>query len=650
MPSDIIQTNKRKTTSIDLIDSFEKIPTKIFRSAKEGAVFAAQQVAQIIKDKQANREKCVLGLATGSTPKLFYEELVRLHNEEGLSFSNVITFNLDEYYPIEKDTIQSYHRFMKQHLFDKVDIDQANCHIPDGSVGKEDVKQHCFSYEQKIAFAGGIELQILGIGINGHIGFNEPGSSVFTKTRLTTLTNSTRLANSYEFSNISSVPRFAITMGIGTILKAKQILLMAWGSSKANAIQQSVEGGDTEQIPASLLQNHDDVVFVIDEAAAGELTRYKSPWLTGECEWTKKMVKKAVVNMALKLGKPILSLTNTDYNEFGLSDLLVEKGDAYEINLEVYYLLRDSITGWPGGKPNAVLPLHPERSEPYPKKVIIFSPHPDDDIISMGGTFQRLHDQGHEVHVAYQTSGNIAVTDEFVTRFMDFAVGFEDLFNVDSHKSKSILTEARGHLGNKASDQSDTADVRAVKGLIRRCEAAATCRYIGLKEGQWHFQNLPFYETGTIEKKPMSEQDILLTINLLRQIKPQQVYCAGDFADPHGTHLVCFNVVLESLKRIKAEGDEWINDCWLWLYKGAWQEWQIEEIEMAVPMSPEQVMKKRFGIFIHQSQKDMVPFQGSDNREFWQRAEERNSATADLYAKLGLTQYAGVEAFVRWLF
>jgi glucosamine-6-phosphate deaminase len=643
-----LESMARKTASMDLLDSFEKIPTKIFTDAKEGSAYAARQIADLILEKQSKNERCVVGLATGSTPKSLYAELVRMHREEGLSFKNVIAFNLDEYYPIEPDAIQSYHRFMKQQLFDKVDIDQTNCHIPDGTTAKESIKQHCATYEQKIADAGGVDLQILGIGINGHIGFNEPGSSMFTKTRLTTLTNSTRLANSYEFANISEVPRLAITMGIGTILKAKKILLMAWGPTKAPVIHQSVEGDDTEHVPASLLQNHDDVTFLVDEMAASELTRYKSPWLTGECEWTPKMIKKAVVNMALKLEKPVLSLTNTDYNEYGLSDLLVEKGDAYEINLQVYYMLRDTITGWPGGKPNAVIPNHPERSTPYPKKVILFSPHPDDDIISMGGTFQRLHDQGHEVHVAYQTSGNIAVTDEFVTRFMDFAVGFEEMAGVDATKSKSILAEARGYLESKKSNQIDTKDIREIKGLIRRCEAAATCRYVGLKEGQWHFQNLPFYETGTVEKKPMGEEDVILTMELLREIKPEQIYCAGDFADPHGTHLVCFNVVLESLRRIKAAGDIWINDCWLWLYKGAWQEWNLEEIEMAIPMSPEQVMKKRFGIFIHQSQKDMVPFQGSDSREFWQRAEERNAATADLYGKLGLTQYAAMEAFVRW--
>jgi glucosamine-6-phosphate deaminase len=360
------------------------------------------------------------------------------------------------------------------------------------------------------------------------------------------------------------------------------------------------------------------------------------------------MIKKAVVNTALKIGKPLLSLTNSDYKDNGIGDLLVEKGDAYEINLEVYYMLRDTITGWPGGKPNVNLPNHPERSVPYPKRCIIFSPHPDDDIISMGGTFQRLHDQGHDVHVAYQTSGNIAVTDEFVTRFLDFAVGFENMFGMDSKKSAEILTKAREYLGKKKSDQMDTAEIRSIKGLIRVCEAKATCRYVGIPDENSHFQNLPFYETGTIEKNPMGEEDVQITIDLLRKIKPHQVFCAGDLADPHGTHKVCLEIVFEALRRIKADGDDWVKDCYMWLYKGAWQEWDISEIEMAIPMSPDQVMKKRYGIFIHQSQKDMVPFQGSDNREFWQRAEDRNSNTANMYAQLGMTKYAAMEAFVRW--
>ena len=638
---------QNQTTDINLIDAFERVPVKIFPDLKKGSLYAAEEVAKLIREKQSKKENCVLGLATGSTPKTLYAELVRMHKEENLSFKNVVCFNLDEYYPIDNDAWQSYNSYMHRLLFDHIDIDRKNIHIPNGELPKESVKKHCSEYEKMIEEAGGIDLQILGIGNNGHIGFNEPGSSIYSRTRLINLENSTRLANAYEFANISQVPRLAITMGISAILKAKKIILLAWGPGKAPVVQKAAEGNVTEQVPASLLQQHQDTTFVVDEAAAAELTRFKSPWLTGEIQWHSKMIKKAVVNMALKLNKPVLSLTNNDYNEFGLGDLIVEEGDAYEINLQVYYLLRDPITGWPGGKPDAHLPTHPERSEPYPKRVIIFSPHPDDDIISMGGTFQRLHDQGHEVHIAYQTSGNIAVTDEFVTRFLDFAVGFEEIAGINNGSSEKIFEDVRQYLSNKKSNQVDTAQIRAIKGLIRRCEAKATCRYVGIPEHNVHFQNLPFYETGTIEKKPMGEEDIKITMELLKQIRPHQIFCAGDLADPHGTHKVCLDVVMESMKRIKAEKESWVNDCWMWLYKGAWQEWNIEEIEMAVPMSPDQVLKKRYGIFIHQSQKDMVPFQGSDSREFWQRAEERNANTADLYARLGLTHYAAMEAFVK---
>lgn len=635
---------------MSMVDSFEKIPVNIFPSLKEGSRFIAQEIAMLIRQKQANNEKCVLGLATGSSPKSLYAELVRMHREEGLCFANVHTFNLDEYYPIDTDALQSYNRFMKEQLFDKIDINQNNCYIPNGEWKKEDIKEKCREYEAGIEAAGGIDLQILGIGNNGHIGFNEPGSSLFSGTRLIPLDNSTRIANSHEFQNISKVPRLAVTMGIGTILKAKRIILMAWGQMKAPVIQKAVEGNVTEQIPASLLQQHNDTLFVTDTSAASELTRFKSPWLTGEMVWTPKMIKKAVVNMALRLQKPVLSLTNSDYNDNALSDLLVEKGDAYEINLQVFYMLRDSITGWPAGKPDAVIPSHPERSDPYPKTSLIFSPHPDDDIISMGGTFMRLHDQGNNVHVAYQTSGNIAVTDEFVTRFLDFAVGFEDEFGIDSKRSHEILDKANVFLKSKKTSQIDTTEIRNIKGLIRRCEAKATSRYAGLDDQNVHFMNLPFYETGTIQKNPMGENDIAITISLLQKIKPHQIFCAGDLADPHGTHKVCLDIIFESLRRIKSGGEAWIKDCWVWLYKGAWQEWEISDIEMAIPMSPDQVMKKRFGIFIHQSQKDMVPFQGSDNREFWQRAEERNRSTAEAYAQLGLTHYAAMEAFVRWMY
>ena len=630
-----------------MVDSFEKIPLEIFPYAKEGSVFVAREVAALIRQKQASGESCVLGLSTGSSPLRFYGELIRMHKEEGLSFRNVVSFNLDEYYPIARDAPQSYYHFMRKNLFDHIDIDPANCHVPDGQLPKEAMKKYCAEYERAIESAGGIDLQILGIGTNGHIGFNEPGSSLFSRTRVTPLENSTRLSNAGDFPSIRKMPRLSVTMGISTILKSKRIILMAWGYSKAPAIKKSVEGSSAEEVPASLLQQHDDTLFVIDQAAASLLPRFTAPWLMGDCEWTKEFIRKAVVNTALKLEKPILSLTDKDYNDQGLSDLLAVKGDAYEINLEVFYMVRDSITGWPGGK-NEPLPNPPERMSPYPKRCLIFSPHPDDDIISMGGTFMRLHDQGHDVHVGYQTSGNIAVTDEFVTRFVDFAVGFETLSGIDNKRSSQILKDAKSYLKDKKSSGVDSPEIRAIKGLIRRTEASATCRYVGIKEEGIHFLNLPFYETGTIEKRPMSEEDINITVELLKKIKPHQVYCAGDLADPHGTHKVCLDIVFESLRRLKAAGEPWIKDCWVWLYKGAWQEWDVSEIEMAIPMSPDQVLKKRFGIFIHQSQKDMVPFQGADSREFWQRAEDRNANTASLYAQLGLTKYAAMEAFVRW--
>ena len=630
-----------------MLESFEKIPVQIYKNSTEGSNAVAAQIAALIKEKQAKKLPCVLGMATGTTPILLYKELVRLHKEEGLSFKNVVTINLDEYYPIEKSAYQSYWSFMHRHLFDLVDIDPKNIHLPNGEWTKENLKESCIAYEQTIEKIGGIDLQILGIGKNGHIGFNEPGSSFHSKTRVIHLDQQTRIANTYEFHDLNKVPKLAITVGISSIMKAKKIVLLAWGD-KASIVAKSIEGDVTEQIPATVLQNHDDCTFVIDELASSDLTRNKAPWLTGSNEWTPNMIKSAVISLALKLGKTVLSLTADDYKENSLSDLLVLKESVYDINLQVFYMLRDSITGWPGGKPNAVIPAHPERSAPHPKKVLIFSPHPDDDIISMGGTFMRLQEQGHDVHVAYQTSGNIAVTDEFVTRFLDFAVGFEDLFGIDNKKSQEILINARKFLAEKQSTHLDTVEIRAIKGLIRRCEAKATCRYVGLKDTNYHFLDLPFYETGTIDKKPMSELDIRITMDLLNELKPHQVYCAGDLADPHGTHKVCLEIIFESLRRLKASGETWVKDCWVWLYKGAWQEWAVSEIEMAVPMSPDQVLKKRFGIFIHQSQKDSVPFQGSDSREFWQRAEIRNANTADLYASLGLTKYAAIEAFVRW--
>ncbi len=635
---------------MNLSQSLEKNVCHVVPNEQEGSLLIAKKIKEFMLNKQNQKQKMVLGLATGSSVKYVYQHLVDMHKHEGLSFKNVVTFNLDEYYGIDTHHVNSYRSFMNEHLFKHIDIDLNNTHIPNGQISEENIAIETALYEQKIIDAGGIDLQILGIGTNGHIGFNEPGASLHSKTRLVHLANSTRISNANHFGTLLQMPRLAITMGIRTILQAKTILMMAWGDSKAAIIQKALEGDMTEKIPASLLQNHPNCEYFIDLQAAQELARIKTPWLTGACQWDKQLVKKAVINLAQKLQKPILSLTSNDYIEHSLGELLLMHGEAYKINLEVYYSLRDTITGWPGGK-NAPLPNHPEREKPFPKKVIIFSPHPDDDIISMGGTFMRLHEQGHDVHIAYQTSGNIAVTDEFVTRFLDFTVGFDELFELNASASAKIYSDARNFIKTKQSPfDKDTEAVRQIKGLIRRCEARATCRYVGLPDHNIHFQNLPFYESGTIAKKPMGEEDIKITMDLLDQVQPHQIFCAGDLADPHGTHKVCIEIIFEAMRRLKAANKTWVKDCWVWMYKGAWQEWNIEEIEMVVPMSPEQVKKKRFGIFIHQSQKDIVPFQGNDSREFWQRAEDRNANTANVYAGLGLTQYAALEAFKRWIY
>jgi glucosamine-6-phosphate deaminase len=626
--------------------SYEKIPTNIFDTAGEASAMVAEQIARLIWAKQAKGENAVLGLATGSTPKRVYAELVRMHKEEGLSFKNVIAFNLDEYYSIAADSLQSYRTFMDTFLFSQVDIKKENCFIPYGETPAEMVKMHCEFYEKEIEKNGGIDFQLLGIGRNGHIGFNEPGSHLNSVTRLMTLDHTTRSDAAYEFGEIANVPRKAITMGVGTIMKAKKIVLLAWGENKAAILKQAIEGPVTEFVPASYLQGHGNVEFILDAAAAGELTRKKTPWLTDEVLWNRQMIKKAVTHLALSVGKPILKLTNNDYNENGLSDLLSLYRQAYDINIEVFNWLQHTITGWPGGKPGSDDSHRPERAEPVKKRVLIFSPHPDDDIISMGGTFQRLVDQGHEVHVAYQVSGNIAVADDEALRFIEFVQDYNRQFGISCSASDKIYAEALTFLKEKKSGESDSQALRYVKGIIRRGEAKNTCRFVGIPMEQVHFLNLPFYETGAIEKMPIGEADFAIIKKLIEEVKPHQIYAAGDLADPHGTHKVCLDGVFEAVAQLKQE--PFMADCWLWLYKGAWAEWDIDLIEMAVPMSPDQVLRKRNGIFKHQSQKDGVVFQGKDDREFWQRAEERNKATAELYNRLGLAEYAAMEAFVRW--
>ncbi|MDI6046632.1 glucosamine-6-phosphate deaminase [Flavobacterium yafengii] len=625
---------------------FENIGTVVFENSTEASKAVAQQIATLIKSKQENQEFCILGLATGSSPKGLYAELVRLHKEEGLSFKNVITFNLDEYYPMEPDSINSYVRFMKELLLDQVDILPENYHIPDGTLSKEEIADYCAEYEAKIEALGGIDLQILGIGGNGHIGFNESGSLQNSKTRLVALDHITRVAASGDFSGLSNTPRTAITLGVKKIMEAKQVILMAWGEGKSNIIKASVEGTVTNQIPASFLQEHNNAVFVLDKEASSKLTRINTPWLVEKIVWTDRLTRKAVLGLALDLKKPILMLTDADYIENGMSDLLADSGPAYDINIKIFNKLQNTITGWPGGKPNAEDSNRPERAEPARKKVLIFSPHPDDDIISMGGTFMRLQQQGHEVQVAYQTSGNIAVADDEALRFARFVCDYNEKFGIKSSEAEDIYKKAIAFLKNKKASEIDISEVRYLKGLIRKGEARSTSNFVGLPDEQIHFMELPFYETGTIEKKPLGEIDIQLTMDLIEKIQPHQIYAAGDLADPHGTHKVCLDAIFEAVKRLKTK--DFMKDCWVWLYRGAWQEWGIDEVEMAVPMSPDQVLDKRHGIFKHQSQKDGVVFQGSDAREFWQRAEDRNRETAELYVQLGLSNYAAMEAFVRW--
>lgn len=625
---------------------FENIDTVIFGDSSAASKAVANEIADLIKAKQITKESCILGLATGSTPKGLYAELVRMHREEGLSFKNVITFNLDEYYPMEPDSINSYVRFMKELLFDHVDILPENYNIPDGTLSKKEISSYCDDYEAKIKAVGGLDIQILGIGGNGHIGFNESGSLQNSNTRLVALDHITRVAASKDFSGLENTPRTAITLGIKKIMEAKRVILMAWGEGKSNIIRASVEGEVTNKVPASFLQEHNNAVFVVDKEASRKLTRVSTPWLVEKVEWTAEMTRKAVLGLALHLNKPILMLTDADYIEDGMSDLLADSGPAYDINIEIFNNLQSTITGWPGGKPNADDSKRPERAEPAKKRVLIFSPHPDDDIISMGGTFKRLHEQGHDVHVAYQTSGNIAVADDEALRFANFVVDYNDKFGIESEEAQNIYTKAVKFLKNKKASEIDIPEVRYIKGLIRKGEARATSYFVGLSDDQINFMNLPFYETGKIEKNPVGKEDIELTMALIEKIKPHQIYAAGDLADPHGTHKVCLDAIFESVRRLKSK--PFMKDCWVWLYRGAWQEWGIDEIEMAVPMGPDQVLEKRRGIFKHQSQKDGVVFQGSDSREFWQRAEDRNKETADIYDALGLARYAAMEAFVRW--
>ena len=615
---------------------------------EEGANHIACEIAQVIRDKQKAGRFCVLALPGGNSPRSVYTELIRMHKEEGLSFRNVIVFNMYEYYPLSQDAINSNFNALKEMFLDHVDIDKQNIFTPDGTIAKDTIFEYCRLYEQRIESFGGIDIALLGIGRVGNIAFNEPGSRLNSTTRLILLDSGSRNEASKIFGTIDNTPISSITMGVATILAAKKIYLLAWGEEKAHMVKECVEGNVTDTIPASYLQTHNNAHVAIDLSAASNLTRIQRPWLVTSCEWNDKLIRSAIVWLCQLTGKPILKLTNKDYNENGLSELLALFGSAYNVNIKIFNDLQHTITGWPGGKPKADDTYRPERAKPYPKRVVVFSPHPDDDVISMGGTLRRLCDQHHDVHVAYETSGNIAVGDEEVIRYCEYLRDVCEKYSPDSavkDKANEIINYLRYE--KVENGEPERKDVLFMKGTIRREEARHGCRYSGVKDDHVHFLDLPFYETGLVKKNDLSEADKDIVKALLLEIKPDQMFVAGDLADPHGTHKVCLDAVLAAIDEVKDE--EWMKNCRVWMYRGAWAEWEMDHIEMAVPISPEELRFKRNAILKHQSQAESAPYLGDDERLFWQRAEDRNRATAELYRQLGLASYEAIEAFVQYI-
>lgn len=634
--------------------SFEHTPLAVFGSSRDAARAVAAEIAALVRQRAREGRPCVLGLATGSTPVSVYAELVRLHREEGLSFRHVTTFNLDEYYPLPPDHPQSYRRFMRHHLFDHVDLDPARTHVPSGTVAKAEVDAHCQDYEGAIRAAGGIDFQLLGIGRTGHIGFNEPGSPRHSATRLVTLDPLTRRDAAGDFGGDAATPRYALTMGVRTILAARRVVLMAWGEHKADIVRRAVEGEVGSQVTASFLQEHPDALFVLDAAAAGALTRHRTPWLLGPLEeqglaWNERMTRRAILWLAEQRQKPILKLTDDDYNEAGLQDLLRAHGSAYEANLVGFYQMQHTITGWPGGrdprkaKPGdaPVRPLRARSAETFPKRVLVLSPHPDDDVISMGGTLCRLVDQGHEVHIAYEVSGAGAVSDEAAWRVLVFARD-SGLVDAPTRARLDRLCDAL-----TAGSAPAGAELVGWKALIRRHEATAAARVCGVTGARLHFLDLPFYH-GAPRSRRYGAEDVARLRALLDEVRPHLVYAAGDLDDPHGTHRLCLQALRDALAEAARARATWFEDCELWLYRGAWSEWRLDEIDLAVPLSPQEVLRRRRAIFRHETQKDQALFLGADRREFWQRTEDRSRRLAQAYNALGLAEYEAVEAFRRY--
>ena len=639
----------RPENAIDrsVLTRLEKTPTHIFESIEEGTEQIANEIVAKIQDRQREGKFCTIAIGTGASLRYLFTALIRKHKDEGVSFRNVVFFNLYEYYPLNEGAGSSFNQLEKLFL-SHIDIDRQNVFTMDGTIPQDAIVEHCRLYEQRIQTFGGLDIAVMGVGREGNIGMNEPGSHANSTTRLI-LIDATSRAEAAHNIGVDNLPPCSITMGINTILGARKVYMLAWGENKADIIKREVEDKVSDTLPASYLQLHTNASVCVDLGAAAHLTRIQRPWLVTSCEWNDKLVRSAIVWLCLLLKKPILKLTNKDYNENGLSELLALYGSAYNANIKVFNDLQHTITGWPGGKPNADDTYRPERAKPFPKRVIVFSPHPDDDVISMGGTLRRLVQQGHEVHVAYETSGNIAVGDEEVVRFMHFINGFNQLFaNSEDKVISEKYAEIKSFFANKKEGDMDTRDILTIKGLIRRGEARTACTYNKVPLSRCHFLDLPFYETGKIEKNPISEKDIEIVLNLLREVKPHQIYVAGDLADPHGTHRVCTDAVFAAIDEEKNAGAEWLNDCRIWMYRGAWAEWEIENIEMCVPLSPEELRAKRNSILKHQSQMESAPFLGNDERLFWQRSEDRNRGTASLYDQLGLASYEAMEAFVEY--
>jgi glucosamine-6-phosphate deaminase len=633
----------------------EHSPVAEFPGSLEASRAVAREIADLIRARAREGRPCVLGLATGSTPVSLYAELVRLHREEQLSFAHVTTFNLDEYYPLAPDHAQSYRRFMRTHLFDHVDLDPARTQLPSGTVPKSEVDAHCTAYEAAIAAAGGIDLQILGIGRTGHIGFNEPGSPRHSLTRLVTLDPLTRRDASADFGGDQATPRHALTMGVRSILNARRVILMAWGQHKADIVRQAIEGEVNSRVTASFLQEHSNALYVLDDAAAGSLTRHRAPWLIGLLSdqglaWNERMTRRAILWLSQLKQKPILKLTDDDYNEAGLQDLIRAHGSAYEANLIGFYQMQHTITGWPGGRDPAkarpgdapVRPLRSSAADVFPKRVLVLSPHPDDDVISMGGTLCRFVDQGHEVHIAYEVSGASAVANEAAWRLLAFVRDS----GLASPESATRLDPLCSTLTSDAAT-APTPELLRWKGLIRRHEAIAAARVCGVPESRLHFLDLPFYDAEARSRR-YGPADVAALSALLDRVQPHLIYAAGDLDDPHGTHRLCLHVLRDALAGAAQAKAPWLPGAELWLYRGAWAEWPLDEIDLAVPLSPQEVLRRRRAIFRHETQKDQALFLGEDRREFWQRTEDRSRRLAQAYNALGLAEYEAIEAFKRY--